>query len=83
MNYTSVSVTLTQGEANELIKPAGSGGQQYLHQMLISQLQNGNLTITLNDDQLGRLIRYMGYGSGGFQSRLKKAFRRTITDRLS
>lgn len=83
MNYTPVSVTLTQDEADELIKPVGSGGQQSLHQMLISQLKNGNLTITLNDDQLGRLIRYMGYGSGGFQSRLKKTFRRTITDRLS
>lgn len=83
MSYTPVSVTLTAAEAAELSQPVGTGGQQSLHQMLISQLQNGNLTITLNDEQLGRLIRYMGYGSGGFQSRLRKTFRRTVTDRLS
>jgi len=83
MNYELFSVTLTEDEAAILQQPVGSGGQQSLHQMLVNQLQNGNLTITLHDDQLGRLIRYMGYGQGGFQNRLKNTFRRTITNKLS
>lgn len=76
-------LTLLPAEAAELQVPVGSGGHQTLHQMLLDQLANGNLTITLTDAQLGRLVRYMGYGSGGFQSRLRRAFRRPIGDLIN
>ena len=74
-----ITVTLTANEAAELLAPVGAGGQQGFQQEVINQLQNGNLTISLDDDQLGKLIRYMTqYGPGGFQGRLRKAFRRPL-----
>ena len=79
-----IVLTLTQDEANELLVPVGSGGQQVLHHALVNQLQNGNLAISLNDEQLGKLIRYMtAYGPGGFQSRLQKAFRRSLLELIA
>ncbi len=79
-----VAITLTTEEAAQILTPAGSGGQQTFQQTLIKQLQGGNLTITLDDDQLGKLIRYMTqYGRGGFQGRLRKAFQRPLSDLLA
>lgn len=79
-----VVLTLTPAEAAELLTPMGSGGQQTFHQGIISQLQNGNLAIAFNDDQLGKLFRYMTqYGPGGFQGRLRKAFRRSLLELLA
>jgi hypothetical protein len=78
------SIHLSQDEAAELLLPSGSGGHQTLHENLIGQLANGNLQIILDDEDLGKLIRYMTqYGSGGFQSRLRKAFKRPLIDLLS
>ncbi len=79
-----ITITLTADEAAQILTPVGSGGQQAFQQELIKQLQNGNLTVSLNDDQLGKLIRYMTqYGPGGFQGRLRKAFRRPLSDLLA
>jgi hypothetical protein len=75
------SITITQTEANEILTPHGAGGQQQFHDLLRNQLANGNLTILLDDADLGKLVRYMTqYGSGGFQGRLKKAFTRALRD---
>jgi len=72
-------LTLTASEAAELLKPSGKGGHQSLHRRLIKQLAGGSLTVTCSDRQLGQLIRYITqYGSGGFQSRLRRAFRRSL-----
>ena len=72
---------LTQAEADEILGPVGEGGHQSLHARLTDQLQNGKLQITLTDQQLGELIRYMTqYGSGGFQGRLFRAFIRSIRE---
>jgi hypothetical protein len=69
-----VTLTLTEEQASHLLAPAGEGGHQQLHEMLRHQLAGGNLTVDLNDEELGRIVRYMTqYGSGGFQGRLKKA----------
>ena len=77
-------LVLTKEEAAELLAPVGSGGQQAFHQLLINQLQGGNLTIAFDDDHLGKLIRYMTqYGPGGFQSRLRKAFHRPLLELLA
>lgn len=79
-----IEFVLTQSEADILSEPAGAGGQQGFHQQLRDQLQNGNLTIRLDDDQVGKLIRYATqYGPGGFQGRLRKAFGRTLRTLLS
>ena len=76
-----IPLTLTTEEAAEILTPAGSGGQQTFQQGLIDQLQGGNLTIRFDDNDLGKLIRYMTqYGPGGFQSRLRKAFRRPLLE---
>ena len=70
-------------EALLITEAKGSGGQQTLHRRLVTELAKGDLTITLNDSQFGELIRYMTrYGSGGFQNRLRDAFRRVLGDLL-
>ena len=79
-----VTLTLTADEAAEILTPAGAGGQQTFQKELIQQLQDGNLTVAFDDDKLGKLIRYMTqYGPGGFQGRLRKAFRRPLLELLA
>ena len=74
-----VTLILTADEAAEILAPAGQGGQQGFQQEIIQQLHDGNLTLSFDDDKLGKLIRYMTqYGPGGFQGRLRKAFRRPL-----
>lgn len=79
-----IILTLTVDEAAELLAPAGAGGQQIFQQLIINQLQAGNLAVAFDDDQLGKLIRYTTqYGPGGFQSRLRKAFRRPLLELIA
>jgi len=79
-----IVLILTQAEAAELLTPVGTGGQQTFHQGLIAQLQSGNLAVAFDNEQMGKLIRYMTqYGPGGFQSRLRKAFRRSLQELLA
>jgi hypothetical protein len=77
-----IKLTLTHAEAAEILKPAGRGGHQEMHKKLLAQLANGNLTISLDDERLGELVRYMSYGSGGFQGRLRKAFKRALLEAI-
>lgn len=77
-------ITLTSEEATELLAPHGDGGHQDLQDNLRAQLSGSNRTLALTDTQLGKIIRYMTqYGSGGFQSRLLKAFKRPLIDLIS
>lgn len=70
---------LKPAEAAIILEPVGNGGFQRFHQMLCDQLQDGKLEVTFDDENLGKLIRLMTqYGSGGFQGRLQKAFRRPL-----
>jgi hypothetical protein len=79
-----IVLVLTADEAAEILTPVGAGGQQVFQEGIINQLQNGNLAVTFDDDQLGKLIRYMTqYGPGGFQSKLGKAFRRPLLDLIA
>ncbi len=79
-----VALTLNADEAAEILAPAGQGGQQGFQKEIIQQLQGGNLVILFDDDKLGKLIRYMTqYGPGGFQGRLRKAFRRPLLELLA
>ena len=75
------TVTLAIEEVVHLMGPAGRGGHQALHKKLNKQLEDGNLTVKLNDAELGFIIRYMTqYGPGGFQGRLRKAFWRSFRE---
>ena len=70
-----VTFDLTQAENAELAKAVnGQGGYQTLLREIRPLVQpNGSLTI--DDEQLGRIVRMCAYGSGGFQGRLRKAFK--------
>lgn len=67
--------TLTLGEEAELRKAVrGQGGYQTLLRELVGQIQPDN-SLTVDDEQLGRIVRMCAYGSGGFQGRLRTAFK--------
>jgi hypothetical protein len=73
--------TLAPEEVAEISVPSGEGGHQGFHEMIRDQLNQTGNTVTLNDAQFGQLVRYMTqYGSGGFQSRLRRAFSRSIRE---
>lgn len=70
-----VIFSLTQAERAELEKDVnGQGGYQILLRELQDQIQTDG-SLTLDDEQLGRVVRMCRYGSGGFQGRLRSAFR--------
>jgi hypothetical protein len=74
--------TLEPHEIAEVKNAAGTGGHQSLHRRLTAELEHGT-EVTFTDAQLGELICYMTlYGSGGFQSRLRNAFRRSLGELL-
>lgn len=71
---------LSEAEAAEITGAVGTGGHQSLHRRLCAQLEKGR-TLTLTDEQMGELIRYLTrYGSGGFQDKLRRAFARSFAD---
>ena len=58
----------------------GRGGLQSLQKRLQEQLAQGNV-VSLDNASLGQLIRYMTrYGEGSFETRLRRAFARSILD---
>ena len=78
------TITLTDDGAASLVEPNSEGGHQKLHGYLRDQLANNNRTITLNDGQLGRIVRYMIQdGASGFPARLRKAFREPLNRLLT
>jgi hypothetical protein len=73
---------LTDVEIAEIRNAAGEGGHQALQRRLMEQLDQGP-AVTLNDADLGELIRYMTqYKGGGFQGRLRAAFGRSLREQL-
>lgn len=61
----------------------GQGGLQDLQKRLKAELAVGT-SVTFTDAQLGQLVRYMTrYGGGGFETRLYRAFARSIYDLLA
>ena len=74
---------LDETEVDAITGAVGTGGHQTLHRRLTRELQDGARTVTFTDEELGELIRYMTrYGSGGFQSRLRDAFKRSLGELL-
>lgn len=80
-NGGQVTFHLTPAEAAALATlAAGSGGFQTLTIELQAQLK-ANGSITLSDAQVGAIVRAIGkYSKGGFQSRFRRAFGRSIRD---
>jgi hypothetical protein len=78
----SARFLLNSNEIAELQKPVnGSGGYQILLRKLQPMMRK-NGSLTLDDETLGRVVRMCAYGSGGFQGRLRAAFRRSIRELL-
>jgi hypothetical protein len=79
----STRFKLTPDEIAELKKPVnGAGGYQTLLKNLAPLItKSGNITV--DDETLGKIIRMCAYGSGGFQGRLRAAFRRSVRDLLA
>lgn len=72
---------LEQREIAELKQPAGEGGFQSFQERLLNELEKTGDTISLDDDEFGKLARYMTrYKSGGFQGHLREAFIRSFKD---
>lgn len=69
---------LTYQEARILREPVrGVGGFQSYARRLQAGLGWGNVLV-LSDADLGRAIRHISYGKGGFEGRLKDALKRPL-----
>lgn len=58
----------------------GQGGFQTLLRELEENLIAANGKLELSDELLGKTIRYLTYGGGGFQGRLADGIRRNVHD---
>lgn len=79
----TVMVALNEAEGAILMGPwAGSGGFQGLAPKLQAKLSpDGQLP--LFDDEIGAIVRHMSYAQSGFRDRVRKVFRRSITDLMN
>lgn len=74
---------LNPHEIAEIQNPAGEGGFQSFQDRLLGELAVTGDTVNLDDEELGKLIRYMTrYKSGGFQGHLREAFIRSFRSLL-
>lgn len=84
----AVDVTLTENEIEELLKQdpstAKDGGFQSLLVKLQGKLNRTTGFIHLDDDDLTRIPQYaFKYGNGGWETRLKAIFERTLGSSLN
>ena len=78
-----VTFRLSLAERAELAKTVnGQGGYQTLLRELYP-LVHASGDLTIDDDQLGRIVRMCAYGSGGFQGRLRAAFKSHVNSLMS
>jgi hypothetical protein len=77
---------LTAEESQVILCPPGTGGYQEFERRIHHQLFGcGEFTgvVTLDAENFVRLVRYLGgYGDGVFQSRLRRAFTRSLCDMI-
>jgi hypothetical protein len=76
----SMIIDLTTGEIAELEKTAPADRRKGGFQSYIVELQNRmkGQSIDLSHNDLVKINRYASYTSGGYQTRLKKIFGRTL-----
>lgn len=60
----------------------GQGGLQSFLRRLQGKLDPNTGVITLEDDEVGKIIRMITYGPGGFEGRLRDAFRRPLSEAI-
>ena len=87
-----IDITLDEAEAGEILAPSGGGGHQDFHERIRAELADGNRVLLFDDPRMGELLRYMSYGNrpkpgkkakgGGFQTRLRKTFGRSLKELL-
>lgn len=66
------SVRITQEISDWIMMPVrGKGGFQSFLRKLQKQLDTLQLSLTLEQDDLGKIPQYVGYDPGGFEDRLK------------
>lgn len=73
---------LTQAEATILEIPnVGEGGFQTFGRLLQAKFNRDKRTISLTDEEIGRVFRYAAYAEtdGGFQGRCRKIFGRVLS----
>jgi hypothetical protein len=86
--FSSVKIKLTVGELEELRKEppsnAKKGGFQNFLVKLRYRIDDESGELELDTEDLNRIHRYaFDYKNGGWQTRLKKIFSRTLGDNLS
>lgn len=80
MTKPAVVFNLTAEEIAFLERPVnGGGGHQRYHRELLAKVKAGD---PFDDAELGKLMRHMGYGSGGYQARVRSAFKRVVTEKF-
>ena len=79
----TVTIALHQIESEILMGPwAGSGGFQGLAPRLQAKLSpEGELHLL--DEEIGAIVRHMSYTQSGFRDRVRKVFRRSITELMN
>ncbi|WP_191569594.1 hypothetical protein [Paracoccus yeei] len=78
-----VSFVLTPDEAKILQRDVnGQGGLQSFMRRLQAKFDPASREIELDDDEVGRIVRMIGYGPGGFETRLRDVFRRPLREAI-
>jgi len=74
---------LTPDEAAILQRDVnGQGGLQSFLRGLQAKLNANSLEIELTDAEVGRIVRMIGYGPGGFEDRLRSIFRKALREAI-
>jgi|HubBroStandDraft_5_1064220.scaffolds.fasta_scaffold1182759_1 hypothetical protein len=79
----TVTIHLNEVEREILMGPwAGGGGFQGLAPKLQAKLATDG-ELHLFDDEIGAIVRHMSYAQSGFRDRVRKVFRRSITELMN
>lgn len=81
MSEQTITLRLKAWHIKHLAEHETTGGFQNYQRRLIEKIgvaaQTGTadgINLVFTEQELGELVRHMGYGSGGFQGMLRKAF---------
>ena len=78
-----VVVVLSSDEVEELARPwNGAGGFQNLAPKLSNAVQ-ANGSLSLEDEDVGIIMRHMSYANSGFRDKVRKIFQRSFKEVMS
>jgi hypothetical protein len=85
MSNATVTLKIKRWEALHLTKhKTGPGGFGGFHLWIVEMFNgstcdvDGHFTLELSDAEVGRIIRHMGHGEGGWQAAIRKTFTQAI-----